>query len=699
MYRRQAGSDGRPGGRPLGVKTLTLVGLCVLGLLVRGAVRVGYYEDPPLVFSGRDGPQGLYVDLLSAVATAEGWELEYVPCQWPECLLALERGDIDLLPAIAYTEERATRYDFTSETVVANWGQLYVRPGAAVESPLDLEGLRLAGVSEDVYFASFLSLLEKLGVEVKQVPAVDYQDVLAKVEAGEADAGIVARLFGRLHARNYRLVDSPVLCCPVELRMAAPRGLHPELLATLDAYLSRWKADPGSIYFRALDRWLGALTPQSGLPRWLWTFLAALVGGVTLMTLFVVLLRIQVRRRTRELAAERELIDTILNTQATLVVLLDMGGRIVMWNKACERLTRYHLNEVAGKPFWEFVPPEEKDWARGAFANLEGGKLPGHFRTHWRSKGGEDKLIEWDNSVIRGPGGRAEYLVVTGVDITELVTIEGALGESEARLRAVLEQVGIGIFFTDERGRVVLWNRMLAELTGVPEEEAVGEMVWDMQYQLLPEAERTPERYRELKRELLEALATGRPPSSQSRDWEYTKQDGRRLQLRGTTFVIPTPHGRALGTVIRDVTEENEARRRLAESEARYRAVFEGAGDAVLLLQGDRFLDVNPAGEKLFGADREEIVGTTPWHWSPPRQPDGRPSQEAALERIGRAMGGELQRFKWTHLRRDGTEILTEVTLSPIAVQGKRLILALVRDIPPRRTSPAGEDAPSSSRP
>ncbi|RME50917.1 MAG: hypothetical protein D6796_02025, partial [Caldilineae bacterium] len=85
--------------------------------VVQTVVRVGVYQNKPLIFVEDGTARGIYADVLQYAADRENWQLEFVPCEWAECLRRLEAGDIDLLTAIAYTPQRAKRYDFSTETV------------------------------------------------------------------------------------------------------------------------------------------------------------------------------------------------------------------------------------------------------------------------------------------------------------------------------------------------------------------------------------------------------------------------------------------------------------------------------------------------------------------------------------------------------------------------------------------------------
>ncbi len=121
-----------------------------------------------------------------------------------------------------------------------------------------------------------------------------------------------------------------------------------------------------------------------------------------------------------------------------------------------------------------------------------------------------------------------------------------------------------------------------------------------------------------------------------------------------------------------------------------YRELFERSSDAVFLLHGTRFIDCNLAAAALFGAgSREHLIGQHPSVISPPRQPDGTPSAEAADTYIGRAYAYGTVRFDWVHRRMDGAEFDAEVVLTAMRHHGRNLIHAVVRDISERRAAAA----------
>ncbi len=144
-----------------------------------------------------------------------------------------------------------------------------------------------------------------------------------------------------------------------------------------------------------------------------------------------------------------------------------------------------------------------------------------------------------------------------------------------------------------------------------------------------------------------------------------------------------------LATVLMGVLLRTEDRRllaeeRLAQSEARYRLLFASASDALLLMEEGRFIEANARALELFGCAREHLIGAKPDAFSPPLQPDGRPSDEAAQARIAEALSAGDAFFSWQHRRADGTLFDAEVALSRIVLNGRALLLASVRDVTER---------------
>jgi PAS domain S-box-containing protein len=137
------------------------------------------------------------------------------------------------------------------------------------------------------------------------------------------------------------------------------------------------------------------------------------------------------------------------------------------------------------------------------------------------------------------------------------------------------------------------------------------------------------------------------------------------------------------------VTVSLKTERALRESEERYRALFEGANDAILTIRHGRCVSFNKKALEMFRCMESELLGATPADFSPPVQPDGTNSAEKALEKMTLAFSGMPQSFDWRHLRLDGTSFDAEVGLNRVEYQGKAELLVIVRDITERKRAEA----------
>lgn len=138
---------------------------------------------------------------------------------------------------------------------------------------------------------------------------------------------------------------------------------------------------------------------------------------------------------------------------------------------------------------------------------------------------------------------------------------------------------------------------------------------------------------------------------------------------------------------LRQRIEQAEQREKiLKEREEKYRNLFEETNDALMLLDRDGFFDCNEQTLELFGAASvEEMTEYTPWELSPPTQPDGTPSKEAALAHVEEAFETGREFFEWRHERVDGTAFQAEVKLSRFSYEGQPALQAVVRDITDRK--------------
>ena len=263
------------------VAALTISSFCSVLLQARPAlakepqptltVRVGAYENPPKIFTDKDGQvRGIFPDILQRIAADEGWRLVYVPGTWEECLQRLESGGIDIMVDVAFSKKRAEKYSFNAETVFINWGVLYTRKDLTIDSFLDLQNRTVAVMKGSIHTEGDEGIKEicsRFDISCRFVEVENYRQVFQLLDSGQADIGVVNRLFGNLYGQDFKLNKSSIIFNPRHLKFAFPKhGRHTaELIEAIDRRLRKLKQDPASVYYRAIDFYLSGANGE-GMP-------------------------------------------------------------------------------------------------------------------------------------------------------------------------------------------------------------------------------------------------------------------------------------------------------------------------------------------------------------------------------------------------------------------------------------------------
>lgn len=261
--------------------------------------------------------------------------------------------------------------------------------------------------------------------------------------------------------------------------------------------------------------------------------------------------------------------------------------------------------------------------------------------------------------------------------------------------QAMLDGAEYSIISTDINGIIVSFNTAAQRMLGYRPHELVGRHTPEIIHDRQEVVERAAELNHELGRPIapgFEAfVAKARTGLTDEREWTYIRKDGSRIPVLLSVTAMTAPDGEIIGFlgISDDLSEQKAIRADLRDSEARYKTLFEHAGDTIFLIRDGRFVDCNPATLEMFGCTREQIIGSTPDVFSPETQPDGQSSAEKVREKLAAAFDGEPQFFEWRHLRRDGSTFDVEVTLNAVEIASQPHVQATVRDISRRKRNEA----------
>jgi len=156
------------------------------------------------------------------------------------------------------------------------------------------------------------------------------------------------------------------------------------------------------------------------------------------------------------------------------------------------------------------------------------------------------------------------YATQLETEIEHRKQVELALKESEILFRSVVENAAEGFSIADETGKVIIWNSAIERLTGFAANDMIGKFIWDAQYMLIPEKQRTDKDKEEIRKSISGFLATGVSPfAGKLLERLYEKPDGTEVYIEGRVIPIKTDKGFILVSTTDDITERKKNEREI----------------------------------------------------------------------------------------------------------------------------------------
>jgi PAS domain S-box-containing protein len=310
------------------------------------------------------------------------------------------------------------------------------------------------------------------------------------------------------------------------------------------------------------------------------------------------------RYAEQSLKKERDFISEVLHWTESLVVVIDLNGYIVKFNRSSEKLSGYCFEEVKDKPFWDILlAAEEKEGVKSAITDVIKRGLPDTFQNSWVTKDGSKRLISWVNSILRKPDGSIEHILCTGRDITEQKKADEALRDSEEKYRELVQHANSIILRFDIQGRITFFNEFAQSFFGYTEKEILHQNIIGT---ILPETESSG---RDLKA-MFEDMVRN-PLRYVHNENENIKRSDERVWIAWTNKAILGHDGNLseILSVGMDITDRRRATQALTESEATLKSIFRAAPTGIGMVANRMLGRVNERLCEMVGYSSDELVG------------------------------------------------------------------------------------------
>ena len=363
----------------------------------------------------------------------------------------------------------------------------------------------------------------------------------------------------------------------------------------------------------------------------------------------------------------RLLVDGI---QGHAIFMMDPRGQVVSWNAGAERIKGYRADEIIGRNFSGFFPPEDIERGRPEQVLRIATATGRHEEQCTRvRKDGTRFFAHSTVAALRDAAGTLRGFSEFSYDLSESK-------ESGAKYRGLLEAAPDAMVVSSASGEIVLLNLQAEKQFGYQRDELVGQQVKN----IIPQgfAERLiADGTRTAAEALAQQIGTGI-------ELVGRRKDGSEFPIEIMLSPLQSAEGILITAAIRDITVRRDAENHLAQMEGRYRGLLEAAPDAMVLVnQGGEIVLVNAQAKNQFGYRRGELLGRQVNTIIP----------EGFSELIGAALRSEEPRahagVELIGRHKDGSDFPIEIMLSPLDSAEGMLATVAIRDITTRKLAEA----------
>ncbi|MBU9673307.1 EAL domain-containing protein [Planococcus sp. CP5-4] len=350
-------------------------------------------------------------------------------------------------------------------------------------------------------------------------------------------------------------------------------------------------------------------------------------------------------------------------------IAIHSGGKLLYVNEAClQMFDESDADKLMGTAVLDYVHPQYHEIAKSRIASMNQGLSTPPVEQVWVTPKGIRHEVEVTGMGIEFEGEAAVQLSIR--DITEQKKVARELEYNRQRYESLFQNNSDGIFSMDPNGKLVDTNVSFERLLGYSSDELISVPLRELIEECQLDATR-------VKFQLaLEGI-------TQHYETLGIHKSGHRISLRVTHMPIVTD-GTVTGVygIAKDISAEKRALALLAESEEKYRSLFDYNLDAVFELDNSgHFVHANSMTEELSDYTRDELIGLT-----------FAPLIAENLERVQGffllALSGEAVNFEQRIKRKDGEIIEVDINAVPKHRNGEiDGVFAIVRDITEKKAS------------
>ncbi|ACL01817.1 PAS/PAC sensor hybrid histidine kinase [Desulfatibacillum aliphaticivorans] len=371
---------------------------------------------------------------------------------------------------------------------------------------------------------------------------------------------------------------------------------------------------------------------------------------------------LSLQRDNSQLREEERRCRSLMDEAPGLICTFLPDGEIVYVNQPYCAYFKKDFDELAGTSFLLLLPEPDRD---AVLKNIHALTRENPTMPHEHQVVAADGSVRWQrwtNRAFFNSNGEAEMYQAVGEDVTERKLAAQAILKERKKFEDVLEKFPYGVCVVDENRRIEFVNKKIREEFGEP-----GDLLCHQYFKDMPG--------------LCPACRTGAAFQEEFCKMEWRSQ-GKDRHYEVYDIPLKNENGsKSRVQIFNDITEQKKAESALQESEAKYRALVENAGEAIYIVQNGVIRFVNAKAGDFTGVDPQGMLARDMTDFIHP--------EDLALvtERHAQRLRGEAppSSYSFRLLHESGHVRWVELSVTPIEWEGKPATLNFLRDISDRK--------------
>lgn len=448
--------------------------LQAIGSNVSQKIRIKADKDfPPYTFINEQGEMdGFNVELTKAIMKELNIPYKMELDNWGTVLEEFDRGEIDIVSTMMYSDERAKSYNFGITHSLVYIGAI-CRKEDSFTNRRSLKNKKVVVQKGDISHEKLLLQ----GYDQNLLVVKDITDGIKMVANGQGDVILTSRETAQKallknNISNLKIIDIGI--APQEFCFA---GKDTKLLNNIDITIGKLKRN--GVYDKLYNKWLSTEKIKEERLKWLYIGIAILMGITALALLFILLLRRTVKKVKTELTENAQMYFTVFDHTMVGLEYYNADGILIDLNDAdCQLFgvsdkqwilsQKYSLYE---NPIMKQIFPEGKLYPHSGLWEYD---LRKTTRKDYFNFSTRDEILYIYTRItpIRDKSGAIKAIICTSEDVTKETMLNREITMLYQENDSILNNIPVAVAVYDQNGLQNYVNNSTYSMFGITDIEA-----------------------------------------------------------------------------------------------------------------------------------------------------------------------------------------------------------------------------------